>query len=608
MNIALVGNPNSGKSTLFSALTKTHQTIGNFPGVTIEKKEGRIEETHHYIIDLPGTYSLFPYSKEEEITVDYLNNEKIDVIFNVIDGTCLERSLFLTTQLLSLKKRVIVVITMEDCFKEEKISFNKKKLEELLGVEVIVISRKNTKSLDDLINKIEKETATKEPKFVFFPSKDEKEIEKQYQMIEQITKEVYQREENVKTGSSRLDDFFLHPFWSIPIFILIMISMYAFVILVVGNGLTPLLENGLSSALEKLSSLLEQNNIQPWLNSLFVHGILGSVGSMLCFLPELIALFFFIAFLENTGYLARISFILDGLLQKVSLSGKTMIPFLVGSGCSVPGIMITRTIPSMEEREKAIVLTPFVPCSAKLPIIVLFASHIFYEKRFFFVISLYLLAILFILIYALIFKKLFQRNHTSEFFIELPKYHWPNLNYIAYDVYEKGKSFIKKTMSIVLLCSIFVWFLSSFSWNLTYGIPIEKSILSDIGRLFSWLFYPMVGENSWALTVSAFQGIIAKEQVVSSLRMIAGLDSTLGDESIFLSSVFSMFQSKSAAYAYILFILFSAPCISAIATMKKELGSTKKTMKYLILQTALAFLLSYLAFGIGSMIEGALSS
>ena len=387
-----------------------------------------------------------------------------------------------------------------------------------------------------------------------------------------------------------------------------MVSMYAFVILVVGNGLTLLLENGLSSALEKLSSLLEQNNIQPWLNSLFVHGILGSVGSMLCFLPELIALFFFIAFLENTGYLARISFILDGLLQKVSLSGKTMIPFLVGSGCSVPGIMITRTIPSMDEREKAIVLTPFVPCSAKLPIIVLFASHIFYEKRFFFVISLYLLAILFILIYALIFKKLFQRNHTSEFFIELPKYHWPNLKYIAYDVYEKGKSFIKKTMSIVLLCSIFVWFLSSFSWNLTYGIPIEKSILSDIGRLFSWLFYPMVGENSWALTVSAFQGIIAKEQVVSSLRMIAGLDSTLGDESIFLSSVFSMFQSKSAAYAYILFILFSAPCISAIATMKKELGSTKKTMKYLILQTALAFLLSYLAFGIGSMIEGILSS
>lgn len=606
MNIALVGNPNSGKSTLFSALTKKHQTIGNFPGVTIEKKEGIIENTSHFLIDLPGTYSLQPYSKEEEITIDYLQNEKVDIIVNVIDGTCLERSLYLTTQLLSLKKRVIVVITMEDCFMKEGIAFNKEKLAKLLKTEVIGISYKNPNLLNAFIQEIEKQPQAITSSFSSDLSSEEK-IEMRYQYIDNIASQVIQRKEKHNFITEHLDDIFMHRIWAIPIFLFIMAAIYAFVILIVGNHITPLLENGLSKGLDVIYRFLVEKNIQPWLVSLFVQGVLGSVGTMFCFLPELIALFFFISFLENTGYLARISFILDGLLKKVALSGKTIIPFLIGSGCSVPGILITRTIPSIEEREKAIVLTPFVPCSAKLPIIVLFASHIFQENRWTFVFSLYLLSILLIFIYALISQKFFRKKEASDFFIELPKYHWPSFYYLAFDVKEKGKSFIKKTLSIVLLCSIFVWFLSSFSWRFQYGVSIDQSMLADIGRAFSWLFYPMVGENSWALTVSAFQGIIAKEQVVTSLRMIAGLEASASDAAIFSSTIFHMFQNKSAAYAYVLFILFSSPCISAIAAMKKELGSIKKVGKALIIQTLIAFLLAYFVYGIGSVMENLLA-
>lgn len=338
-----------------------------------------------------------------------------------------------------------------------------------------------------------------------------------------------------------------------------------------------------------------------WLKSLVVDGIIAGVGAVLGFIPQLIILFICISVLETTGYMSRIALLLDKLFRKIGLSGKSLIPFIVGSGCSVPGIMGTRIIENQDEREMTTILTPFIPCSAKLPIIALFSGYFFGENSGFVSASLYFFAIAIIIISALVMKKFIYKHTSSTYISELPEYKLPSVKYVTKDVFDKVIAFIKRAGSVILICSIVIWFLLSFSPKFEYGIDVEDSILASVGKSISWIFYPILGENSWGATVSAIQGLVAKEQVISSMSVIAGLaeDTEEGSQIFGDGSIFEFFTTASA-YAFMVFNLFSAPCFGAIGAMKRELGGTKKMLKAVLFQTIFAWILATLVYQIAS--------
>ena len=355
---------------------------------------------------------------------------------------------------------------------------------------------------------------------------------------------------------------------------------------------------------EFAGTYLEDFGTSEWVNSLVVDGIIAGVGAVLGFVPQLIILFILISILETTGYMSRIALLLDKLFRKIGLSGKSLIPFIVGSGCSVPGIMGTRIIENQDEREMTTILTPFIPCSAKLPIIALFAGYFFGENSGFVSASLYFFAILVIIISALIMKKFIYKNTSSTYISELPEYKLPSVKYVAKDVWDKITAFIKRAGSVILICSIIIWTLSSFSFKFEYGVDIEESMLAQIGNTISWIFEPMLGTRSWGATVSAIQGLVAKEQVVSSMAVINGLadDVDTGKEIFSESGVFGFFTAASA-YSFMVFNLFSAPCFGAIGAMKRELGGTKKMLKAVGFQTIFAWILATIVYQVGSRIE-----
>lgn len=665
MKIALVGNQNSGKTTLFNALTGTNQKVGNWPGVTIERKEGLIVDTDIEIVDLPGVYSLSPYSTEEEISRHFVMEEKPDLIINIIDATSIERSLYLTTQLLELDTDVIVALNMSDVLERKGITIDIGKLSEVLKTTVISISAKKKAgikrlievikardylindhnpiydtNIENLISDINTNFEKKHNRFVAvkiiekdreyrFLMKDEiqKEIENlenQYQMDSEqlIADQRYRFIERVKTEcthiinqgetvTDKLDHIFLHKYFALPIFALVMGIVYFLSVGLVG-GLTVDFVSALFDGSQTINILGQEVEFQisglgplvsqgltslgasPWAVSLVVDGIIASFGAVSSFLPQLIILFLCLALLETTGYMSRIAFFLDRIFKKFGLSGKSLIPFIVGSGCSVPGIMASRTVETEEERKMTAMLTPFVPCSAKLPIIALFAGYFFSSFAWLVTLSLYLMAIIVILLSALIIKKFIYKNSSSSYLSELPEYHTPSFIYVVRDVFDKTWSFIKRAGTVIVLASIVVWFLGSFTWSLNYidgvNYHIENSILAGIGNAFAWIFYPMLGGTwSWGATVSAIQGLIAKEQVVSSLEVIAGLEGT--GMGIFDEGMFSFFNGWSA-FAFMVFNLFSAPCFAAIGAMRKELGSTKAMFKAVFFQTGLAWILA----------------
>ena len=360
---------------------------------------------------------------------------------------------------------------------------------------------------------------------------------------------------------------------------------------------------------EVVEGFLENIGTSEWVNSLVVDGIIAGVGAVLGFIPQLIILFICISVLETTGYMSRIALLLDKLFRKIGLSGKSLIPFIVGSGCSVPGIMGTRIIENQDEREMTTILTPFIPCSAKLPIISLFSGYFFGKNSGFVSASLYFFAIIVIILSAIVMKKFIYKNTSSTYISELPEYKLPSLKYVAKDVFDKVIAFIKRAGSVILICSIAIWFLLSFSPKLEYGINVEDSILASVGKKISWVFYPMLGENSWGATVSAIQGLVAKEQVISSMSVIAGLaeETEEGSQIFGNGSIFGFFTAASA-YAFMVFNLFSAPCFGAIGAMRRELGGTKKLLKAVIFQTVFAWILATLVYQIGSRIENGVFS
>ena len=628
MKIALVGNQNSGKTTLFNVLTGMNSKIGNWPGVTIEKKSGIIKNTNHEIVDLPGIYSLSPYSTEEEISRKFIFDEKPEVVINIIDSTTLERSLYLTTQLLELDLTVIIALNMTDILEKKGIRIDTQKLEQELGVKVVKISalkeigipelleginnKRKSKNvfiydanLETAISKVEKELSgslnhkrflsvkllENDKRFKNILNSKIKKISvdllkkyntdleeiiatQRYDFITKVKKQSVKKLEIKESLSDKLDKIFLNKYLAFPIFIAIMFGIYYLSVGVIGSFTVDWIAGIVEKIGENITTLLQNIGTSEWVRSLVTDGIIAGVGAVLGFVPQLIILFICISILETTGYMSRIALLLDKLFRKIGLSGKSLIPFIVGSGCSVPGIMGTRIIDNQDEREMTAILTPFIPCSAKLPIITLFSGYFFEENAGLASASLYFFAIAIIIVSALIMKKFVFTSTSSTYISELPEFKMPSAKYVAKDVFEKVMEFIKRAGSIILICSIIIWFLLSFSFEFEYGIDIEESILASVGKSISWIFTPLLGINSWGATVSAIQGLVAKEQVISSMTVIAGLAEE-GHEIFAKGSIFNFFTPASA-YAFMVFNLFSAPCFGAIGAMKRELRSEQK--------------------------------
>ena len=655
MKVALIGNQNSGKTTLFNCLTGMNAKIGNWPGVTIEKKTGVIKGTNYEITDLPGVYSLSPYSLEEKVSREFVLNENPDVIINIVDATSLERSLYLTTQLMELDVKVIIALNMADILEKKGIFIDEKKLQDLLGVKVLKISALKETGIKKLIHEIDKSdlerTAVfdseiensiqniqklinlKHKKFIavkllekddYFMEHQTAEIEaiatklankydtdleeiiatQRYDFIEKVKKVCVERKKKLESISDKLDKIFLNKWIAFPIFVVIMFLVYYLSVGIIGSATVDLVGEGIEWVSQMVENGLTHIGTSEMLISLVVDGIIAGVGAVLGFVPQLIILFICISLLETTGYMSRIALLLDKVFRKIGLSGKSLIPFIIGSGCSVPGIMGARIVENEQERKMTAMLTPFIPCSAKLPIIALFAGYFFKENAGIASASLYFFAIIIIITSAYVMKKFLFKNTSSTYISELPEYKLPNAKYVAKDVTDRVFSFIKRAGTIILLCSIVIWFLVSFSFKLEYGVEVENSILATIGSKISWIFYPIIGQNSWGATVSAIQGLVAKEQVISSMSVIAGLSEDVQEAGqIFASGGIFSFFTAASAYAFMVFNLFSAPCFGAIGAMRRELGGTKQMLKAVAFQTILAWILASIVYQIGSRIE-----
>ncbi len=656
MKIALVGNQNSGKTTLFNYLTGMNAKIGNWPGVTIEKKTGTIKGTKHEITDLPGIYSLSPYSIEEEISRKFVFDDNPDVIINIVDATSIERSLYLTTQLMELDCKVLIALNMADLLEKKGIVIDTKKLEQKLGTKVFQISALKETGIDELVKEIDKKEDLKRTKIYdekiedgiaritkdinkkhnrfiavnllesdsrfeeynnesvitirselekgYDTDLEEVIVEERYSFIKKAKEECVKEKEIVETFSDKLDKIFLNKWIAFPIFIVVMFLVYYLSVGVIGSSTVDWVGENMEAFGEWASTALENIGASEWVNSLVVNGIIAGVGAVLGFIPQLIILFLCISLLETTGYMSRISLLFDKLFRRLGMSGKSLIPFIVGSGCSVPGIMGTRIIENQDEREMTSILVPFIPCSAKLPIISLFAGYFFGESSGIVSASLYFFAIIVIIISAFILSRTKFKHTSSSYICELPEYKVPSIKYVAKDVFDKVLAFIKRAGSVILICSIVIWFLLSFSFGMEYGVDIEDSMLASVGKTVSWVFYPLLGQNNWGATVSAIQGLVAKEQVVSSMAVIAGLAEDVEEGSeIFADGTPFAGMTAAAAYAFMVFNLFSAPCFGAIGAMQRELGSTKRMLKAVLFQTGCAWILGTIVYQIGSRIE-----
>lgn len=642
MRIALMGNQNSGKTTLFNLLTKNNYTVANYPGATVDFYVGSNKKKKDEIfIDLPGITSLAPYSKEHEIAINYVLNEDIDLILNVIDITQLEKGLYLTTQLLELDIPVIVALNMVDMVNNKEESLHYKTLEKLFGTSFFPISAEKNIGINDLVCAISTKDYLTKPSHNWLSSiKKELDVIKGYldtkhntyyslkvifdeqninpliedvktslkeqhqdDLYEFVAEKRYNYIENALSMSTKLstkydkwtekiDKVLLNKYLAIPIFLVIMYLIYAVSIGTLGGLTVGLVESFFEWFGTSTSSRLLSLNASEWAVSLVVDGVIGGVGGLMPFIPQMMVLFFFINMLESTGYMTRIAYFLDRIFKRFGLSGKALIPFIIGSGCAIPGIGATRTIEDKTEREMTIMLTPFIPCGAKLPIIALFASYFFSKHSGLVTFLLYVFAIVIILISAIILKHVFKVKRTGGYINELPVYRAPNMKYVFTNIGLQVWDFIKNAATIIVFAAMILWFLLSFDFRLNYGIDPANSMLGVIGHYLAYVFYPILGHHSWAASISAIQGLVAKENVVVSMEIITGVAE---GGNVFESGVFSFFTTASAT-SFMVFNLYSAPCFAAIGAMRSELKSTKKTMFAVLFQTGIAYLLAFLIF------------
>lgn len=582
INIALLGNPNVGKTTLFNSLTGSNQRVGNWAGVTVDKKEGYFNNFN--IVDLPGIYAMDTYSNEEKVSKEFLENGQVDLILNIIDASNIDRNLYLTMQLKQFKKPIILAVNMIDVAEKKGIHIDYEKLGQLLNVVVIPIQASKEIGIEKVKTALSSINKNKIDNTDYSFS-SEKET---YAYIEDLLSKCTKTSKNSKKHiKENLDNIMLNPWFAYPIFFAIMALMFQVTFSWIGQPLSDLLDSLLN---DSLVPIIEGwiNNYSPWFKSLILDGIVGGVGGIVVLLPVILSLFACITILEDSGYMARVAFLMDKIMRKMGLSGKAFIPMIVGFGCSVPAIMSARTLESEKDRKLTALLVPLMSCNARLPVYSIFASVFFPKYVGLVVASLYFLGIILAFILGIIFKHLIFKNEEEPLLIELPEYKLPSLKNLFVQLYEKSKNFLIKAGTLIFAMSIILWFLSNF--NFSGMTDVNDSILASIGGFIAPIFKPL-GFGNWQSSVSLLTGLIAKETVVSSMGVIFA-----GNLEVMLPLHFTALSALS----FMVFILLYTPCITAVGTMKKEFG-TKITLFSITYQLILAWSISFLVFNIGSL-------
>lgn len=668
MKFALAGNQNCGKTALFNALTGMRCHVGNFPGVTVEQKTGVIKDKPDCtVVDLPGIYSLRPYTQEEIVTTDYILNEKPDCIINITDATNIERNLYLTMQLMELCVPMVLALNMMDEIRANGGTIDIEKMSAELGIPVVPISAINGEGVSELVDRayetakghvpparqdfcqaespchrcihavmhlIQDHAEEESLPLRFCASKliesdndiadklklDENEREliehclvqletesgldrnaaladMRYGFIESVVEasvvKCHESKEHLR--SVAIDKVLTGKFTAIPVFLGIMLLIFWLTFNVIGAGLQSLLTMGIDALSGVVDRALTNYGLNPVVHSLIIDGIFNGVGSVLSFLPVIVTLFFFLSVLEDTGYMARVAFVMDKPLRKLGLSGRSFVPMLVGFGCSVPAIMSTRTVSSDRDRKMTIMLVPFMSCSAKIPIYSVFVAAFFPGHGALVMFALYLIGIVLAIIAALILKNTAFKGKPVPFVMELPNYRFPSPKSVGLLLWEKARDFLERAFSIIFIATVIIWFLQSFDFRLNYVTDSSTSMLAGIGQWISVIFKPL-GFGEWKFSTALISGFIAKEQVVSTLAILAGCDS--GQLYAHLPQLFS---STLAACSFLIFTLLYTPCVAAVAAMRRELNSKLATVGIVFLQCAVAWLVAFLVYSIGGL-------
>ena len=662
MIFALAGNQNCGKTTLFNALTGSNQHVGNFPGVTVDQKSGEVREHKECtVVDLPGIYSLRTYTQEEIVTRDYILNQKPDGIINIVDATNIERNLYLTLQLLELRVPMVLALNMMDEVRANGGTIDVQKLSDDLGIPVVPITAAKGEGVSELMDRAV-ETAKNRvlPKVYDFCAanspvhrcvhavvhliedhaerlglpprfcatkliegdrdmadrlvldQNERELlehcivqmetengldrnaslaDMRYTFIEQVTADAVVKchESKEHKRSVAWDRVLTGKYTALPVFFGVMLLIFWLTFEVIGQGLSDLLALGIDYVTAGVDGALTAYGINPVVHSLIIDGIFAGVGSVLSFLPIIVTLFFFLSILEDTGYMARVAFVMDKLLRKIGLSGRSIVPLLIGFGCSVPAIMATRTVSSDRDRKMTILLTPYMSCSAKIPIYGFFTAAFFTDHKALVMISLYVLGIVVGILAALVMKGTAFRGKPVPFVMELPNYRMPSAKSVGLLLWEKAKDFLQRAFTVIFLATVVIWFLQSFDTRLNVVTDSADSLLALIGQWLAVLFRPL-GFGDWRCATALISGFIAKESVVSTLQVLLGN-----------AAITSLFTTRSAI-SFLVFTLLYTPCIAAVATILRELGSRIKTVGVVLLQCVVAWLAAYIAYAVGGLL------
>jgi len=660
--LALVGNPNCGKTTLFNMLTGSNQYVGNWPGVTVERKTGKAKfgSQSVNIVDLPGIYSLSVYSLEEVITRDYIESDEPDVIINIVDASNIERNLFLSLQLMETDKPMVIALNMMDIIEQRGDKLDVKQLEKDLGLPIVPISASKGMGIEELLRTaIAQKGKIRKPINIYSDNVrkaiDEiteavdikvcrrmhairyieegikafdghkishfKEVQlerifskylsninmdrdmiisdEKYKFITNLLSKCYKKARKFElTPSEKIDKIVTHRIFAIPIFLLIIFTVFGVAFGPIGSFVKDRFEYFINDiVIGGIANFMRVNNASGWAYSLVVNGILGGIGSVLSFLPEITLLFFMLSILEDTGYMSRAAFIMDRLLRRFGLSGRSFIPMLLGFGCTVPALMSARTLENERDRRLTMIITPFMSCGARLPVYAVFASAFFADNQPIVIFSIYLLGIIVAILSGILLKGFITKDKTSNFFIELPEYRWPTPKNLFLHTWERVKGFLIKAGTVLLTASIVIWFLQSFDFSLKM-VDSSESIFAAIGKLLAPIFVPL-GFGDWRASVSLLSGFVAKEAVVGTLGILYGVGETAANNPEMLSKVLSGVFTPLSAYSFMAFTLLYMPCIAAFSTLKREMNSWKWTLFAVSYQTAVAWIIAFIIYQAG---------